>query len=112
MHVNDQAGIAVDVRHPIETPLIRSELGCAQRELQKLIRFTSLRIDQRTGFVSKPPIVVKRRRAHHRIVRLWSRKRVITPMCRQLADESGMFRLSDYDEFTIGLLTNDHDASV
>src|SRR2546422_4018162 len=86
MHIDNQSRIPVDAGKPIQTPLISLELRCAQRHLQKLVRLSCLGVEERTGFVPQPAVIVESRRTYHRGIRLGCRKRVVSPTASKLAD--------------------------
>src|SRR5204862_582805 len=108
MHTDDQSRIPVDAGKPIQTPLISLELGCAQRHLQKWIRLSCLGMEERTGFVPQPAVIVESRRAYHGGIRLGCGKRVTSPQGTKLPYQPAMTGLPDQDEFVVALFTYDH----
>src|ERR1044071_4013494 len=116
MPADEEGGIQVGTGHPIDAPLVRLELAFLERQSEKAIGGTALRIHQRTGFVGEPSVVVVDRRAHHRFPRLGPSHLAVSPVRRQLPDEARMIGLADNQRFATRFATNgvpyDHAASL
>src|ERR1041384_1856629 len=116
MPADEEGGIQVGTGHPIDAPLVRLELAFLERQSEKAIGGTALRIHQRTGFVGEPSVVVVDRRAHHRFPRLGPSHLAVFPVRRQLPHAARLIGLADNQRFAPRFATNgvpyDHAASL
>ena len=110
VHADDEAGVRIDVGHPVERPLVARELPVGHRDAEEGIRLARLGIRQRPCLVLEPPVVVIRRGAHDRVVRRRRREVGVPPVRGELSDEPGMIGLADERERPGGTLADDHDA--
>src|ERR1051325_10372306 len=106
MPADEEGGVQVGTGHPIDAPLVRLEPAFLERQAEKAIGGTALRIHQRTGFVGEPSVVVVDRRAHHRFPRLGPSHLAVSPVRRQLPDEARMIGLADNQRFATRFATN------